>query len=145
MRLSPKQRASRSQSRAPKATRTAPRARSCELPRRHTTDHQHLRCATLSTRGYPSFLYRHYTNIYPRPFPSYINLHGVGDSILLNFSGANELQGHRLWTLLRFGRGRLERCIFALVSFFSSKPDSYGRIYLLLRWRCLVLSPMSEG
>jgi len=33
----------------------------------------------------PSFLYRHYTNIYPRPFPSYINLHGVGDSFLLSY------------------------------------------------------------
>jgi hypothetical protein len=101
------------------------------------TSHQHLRCAT-PTRGGPSFLYRHYTNIYPRPFPSYI---GRFNSFLIS-SGADELHGggHHGFYSASAGRGRLERCIFVFVFFFSSTFDSYGWIYLLFlrkRW-CLV-------
>jgi hypothetical protein len=62
----------------------------------------------------------------------------------LNFSGANELQGHRLWTLLRFGCWRLERCIFAFVSFFASTFDSYGWIYFLLRKRWAMAGAWSD-
>jgi hypothetical protein len=109
------------------------------------TSHQNLRRATLPTRGGPSFLYRHYTNIYPRPFPSYI---GRFNSFLISPERMSYMEedDHGFYSASA-GRGRLERCIFVFVFFFSSTLDSYGWIYLLLlrkRW-CLVRYQRARG
>jgi hypothetical protein len=105
--------------------------------------HQHLRRATLPTRGGPSFLYRHYTNIYPRPFSSYI---GRFSSFLISPErtsykdidyGLCSPSAAGVWSaafLLLFHSSLLHSI---LTDGYTSCCESDGR------W--LVLGPISEG